>query len=53
MGRDNYDVMRIDYYKDPNVAHIRFLAGAFDYTIESSAKVWAKAMKPRRRPTGA
>jgi microcin C transport system substrate-binding protein len=41
VGRDNYDVIRYDYYKDPNVAHIAFLAGAFDYNIESSAKVWA------------
>jgi len=41
VGRDNYDVMRIDYYKDASVAHIAFMAGAFDYTVESSAKVWA------------
>ena len=30
VGRNNYDVMRFDYYKDPNVAHIAFMAGAFD-----------------------
>ena len=41
IGVDNYDTMRFDYYKDPNVAHIAFLAGAFDYNMESSAKVWA------------
>ena len=41
VGRDNYDVMRWDYYKDPGVAHIAFMSGAFDYTVESSAKVWA------------
>ncbi len=41
IGVDNYDVMRFDYYKDPNVAHIAFLAGAFDYNLEASAKVWA------------
>ncbi len=41
VGRDNYDVIRYDYYKDPSVAHIAFMAGAFDYTVESSAKVWA------------
>src|SRR5579871_2408635 len=41
VGRDNYDVIRYDYYKDPGVAHIAFMAGAFDYTAESSAKVWA------------
>ena len=40
-GRDNFDVIRYDYYKDPGVAHIAFMAGAFDYTVESSAKVWA------------
>jgi microcin C transport system substrate-binding protein len=41
VGVDNWGSMRFDYYKDPNVAHIAFLAGAYDYTIESSAKVWA------------
>ncbi len=52
MGRDNYDVMRIDYYKDPNVAHIAFLAGAFDYTIESSAKVWATGYETAAKKDG-
>jgi microcin C transport system substrate-binding protein len=52
MGRDNYDVMRIDYYKDPNVAHIAFLAGAFDYTIESSAKVWATGYETPAKADG-
>jgi microcin C transport system substrate-binding protein len=52
MGRDNYDVMRIDYYKDPNVAHIAFLAGAFDYTVESSAKVWATGYETAAKKDG-
>jgi microcin C transport system substrate-binding protein len=41
VGLDNFDVIRWDYYKDPNVALIAFLAGAYDFTIESSAKNWA------------
>jgi microcin C transport system substrate-binding protein len=52
VGRDNYDTMRIDYYKDPNVEHIAFLAGAFDYTIESSAKVWATGYDTPARQDG-
>lgn len=42
IGRDNWDVVRIDYYRDPNVAQIAFLAGAFDFWMESSAKTWAR-----------
>jgi len=41
IGRDNWDVIRFDYYKEPNVAQIAFLAGAYDFKEESSAKVWA------------
>jgi microcin C transport system substrate-binding protein len=41
VGRDNFDVMRFDYYKDPNVAQIAFLAGAYDFKIESSSKTWS------------
>ena len=35
---------RFDYYKDPNVALIAFLAGAYDMTVEASAKSWATAI---------
>jgi microcin C transport system substrate-binding protein len=41
IGRDNFDVMRFDYYKDPNVAQIAFLAGAYDFKVESSSKLWS------------
>jgi microcin C transport system substrate-binding protein len=41
IGRDNWDSIRFDYYKDPNVAQIAFLSGAYDFQIESSAKTWA------------
>ncbi len=41
VGLDNFDTMRIDYYKDPNVAHIAFLAGAYDFKIETSSKTWS------------
>jgi microcin C transport system substrate-binding protein len=41
IGRDNWDAIRFDYYKEPNVAQIAFLAGAFDFQVESSAKTWA------------
>jgi microcin C transport system substrate-binding protein len=52
VGRDNYDVMRIDYYKDPNVEHIAFLGGNYDYQIESSAKVWATGYETPAKADG-
>jgi microcin C transport system substrate-binding protein len=52
VGRDNYDVMRYDYYKDPGVAHIAFMSGAFDYTGESSAKVWATGYEGAAKADG-
>jgi microcin C transport system substrate-binding protein len=41
VGTNNWGVQRFDYYKDPNVALIAFLAGAYDMTVEASAKSWA------------
>ena len=41
VGTDNFGTVRWDYYKDSNVALIAFLAGAYDFTIETSAKNWA------------
>jgi microcin C transport system substrate-binding protein len=41
VGSNNWGVQRFDYYKDQNVALIAFLAGAYDMTVESSAKNWA------------
>src|SRR5262249_10521672 len=37
----NFDVMRYDYYKDMNVAHIAFLAGAYDYKREVTSILWS------------
>src|SRR5215469_3369886 len=41
IGTNNFGTQRFDYYKDPNIALIAFLAGAYDITVESSAKNWA------------
>ena len=42
VGRNNFDVMRFDYYKDPNVALIAFLAGAYRLSPSNPApRVWA------------
>jgi microcin C transport system substrate-binding protein len=41
IGLNNFGTQRFDYYKDPNIALIAFLAGAYDVTVESSAKNWA------------
>jgi microcin C transport system substrate-binding protein len=41
IGTNNFGTQRFDYYKDPNIALIAFLAGAYDVTVESSAKNWA------------
>jgi microcin C transport system substrate-binding protein len=43
VGLNNFGTQRFDYYKDPNIALIAFLSGAYDMTVESSAKNWATA----------
>jgi microcin C transport system substrate-binding protein len=40
-GRDNFDVMRYDYYRDPTVALEAFKAGQYDLRVENTAKDWA------------
>ncbi|MBI1208954.1 MAG: ABC transporter substrate-binding protein [Azospirillum sp.] len=40
-GRYNFDRIRYDYYRDAGVALEAFLAGAYDYRQENSAKTWA------------
>jgi microcin C transport system substrate-binding protein len=42
-GRDNFDTMRYDYYRDGTVALEAFKGGAFDIRLENSAKQWATA----------
>jgi microcin C transport system substrate-binding protein len=42
-GRNNFDVMRYDYYRDDTVELEAFKAGEFDFRQEISAKSWATA----------
>jgi microcin C transport system substrate-binding protein len=41
IGRENFEVIRYDYYRDSTVALEAFKAGAFDFRVENSAKEWA------------
>ena len=41
VGRDNYETIRYDYYRDDTVALEAFKAGEFDFRAENSAKYWA------------
>ena len=43
VGRDNFDVVRYDYYRDSTVALQAFKAGEYDWRLEISAKDWATA----------
>lgn len=40
-GMNNFDTLVINYFGNDVVAHEAFLAGAYDYKIENSAKMWA------------
>jgi microcin C transport system substrate-binding protein len=40
-GRDNFDVVRYDYYRDRQVALEAFKAGAYDIREEFTSKNWA------------
>jgi len=42
-GRNNFETLRIDYYRDDTVALEAFKAHEFDWRLESTAKVWAKS----------
>ncbi|MCW9040256.1 MAG: extracellular solute-binding protein, partial [Rhodospirillales bacterium] len=42
-GRDNFDLIRYDYYRDATVVIEAFKAGEFDYRAENSSKAWATA----------
>jgi len=39
--RYNFDEIRYEYYRDPNVALEAFKAGRFDLRVESSSRFWA------------
>jgi microcin C transport system substrate-binding protein len=41
VGRDNFDSIRYDYYRDATVALEAFKAGAYDIRVENVAKNWA------------
>ena len=42
-GRHNFDTLRIDYYRDGNIALQAFSAGELDFRHENVAKHWASA----------
>ncbi len=43
VGRDNFDEIRFDYYRDATVVIEAFKAGEFDFRAENSSKAWATA----------
>jgi microcin C transport system substrate-binding protein len=40
-GRYNFDTLKIDYYRDRDVAFEAFFAGAYDFREEFTARSWA------------
>jgi microcin C transport system substrate-binding protein len=42
-GRNNFDVLRFDYYRDMTVSLEALKAGAYDIRLEQSSKDWATA----------
>ncbi len=65
-GYNNFDVIRLDYFRDATVAREAFKAGEFDYRFENQALAWAtqyeteavrkgelvKSEVPHQRPAG-
>jgi microcin C transport system substrate-binding protein len=43
VGRNNFDTLRFDYYRDGTVALEAFKAGEYDFREENSSKNWATA----------
>jgi microcin C transport system substrate-binding protein len=43
VGRDNFDELRVEYYRDSTTELVGFTADQFDWRVESSAKNWATA----------
>ena len=43
VGRDNFDSLRFDYYRDTTVSLEAFKAGQYDFRQENAAKNWATA----------
>ena len=42
-GRNNYDTVRFDYYRDATIAIEAFKAQLYDFRIENASKAWATA----------
>jgi microcin C transport system substrate-binding protein len=40
-GRNNFDTLRYDYYRDGSIALEAFKAGHYDFRVENAAKQWA------------
>ena len=43
VGKDNFDEIRFEYFRDDTVELEAFKAGHFDFRVESSARSWATA----------
>jgi microcin C transport system substrate-binding protein len=43
IGRNNFDEVRIEYFRDPTIALEAFKADQFDWRIENVARYWATA----------
>ena len=43
IGRDNFDELRFEYFRDTTVALEAFKADTIDWRVENSAKNWATA----------
>jgi microcin C transport system substrate-binding protein len=52
IGRDNFDELRFEYFRDGTVAVEAFKADVIDWRIENSAKNWPPPTTSRRSPTG-
>lgn len=52
IGRNNFDLLRTDYFRDSTVALEAFKGNRFDVRIESSAKNWATAYNTKSVKSG-
>ncbi len=43
LGRNNFDQIRYEYFRDSNVSLEAFKAGAYDLRVENTSKLWATA----------
>ena len=50
-GRNNFDTLRYEYYRDPNVALEAFKAGQFDLRVENQLALLGHRLRPARRST--